>query len=387
MRIVHICLACFYIEGWGYQENILPKYHAQAGHEVLVLTSDFVFNNRSENTVKQEQDYTNPQGVRVKVLDRTTRYGWYSRFGDFGDVYEELDLFKPDVVFVHGGQFVALKDVLAYCRRHRDAKLYIDQHADYYNSPVRTLRQKLAAKLIYGHWIRKGAKLAQRLWGVTPWRCQYLHEVYGVPKKKIDLLVMGGDDELIPFDRADEVRSHIRKELGIDEDAFVVVSGGKIDRMKNIHLLAQAANELDRKDLHVIIFGQATADMEETVQKLSEINRCHCVGWIDSSKVYDYFLASDLAVFPGTHSVLWEQACACGTPVLVKSWEGMHHVCVNGNGKLLYGDSVEDMKEHIAQLLDDPKTYEEMKFAANQCKDVFFYSKIAERAIGMEPSQ
>ena len=138
--------------------------------------------------------------------------------------------------------------------------------------------------------------------------------------------------------------------------------------------------------MHLIIFGQPTEDMEETIRQLSQNQWCHYIGWINSAKVYDYFLASDLAVFPGTHSVLWEQACACGTPVLVKSWKGMHHVCVNGNGKLLCGDPVEDIKENITLLLDDPKTYEIMKSAANQCKEVFFYSKIAERAIGMDKS-
>ena len=386
MRIVHVCLACFYVEGWGYQENILPQYHVQMGHEVLVLTSDYAFNNRSESTVKQERDYVNLHGVHVRIMDKTSRYGWYSRFGDFSKVYEELDRFQPDIIFVHGGQFVALKDVYFYCRRHRDVKLYIDQHADYYNSPVKTLKQKVAAKVIYGYWIRKCAKLAQKLWGVTPWRCQFLHEVYGVPKEKIGLLVMGGDDALIPFDRANEIRTQIRSDLGIPSNAFVVISGGKIDTAKNIHLLGQAVSELHRNSVHLIIFGQPTEDMEETIRQLSQNQWCHYIGWINSAKVYDYFLASDLAVFPGTHSVLWEQACACGTPVLVKSWKGMHHVCVNGNGKLLCGDPVEDIKENITLLLDDPKTYEIMKSAANQCKEVFFYSKIAERAIGMDKS-
>jgi hypothetical protein len=40
MKIVHICLACFYVEGMGYQENLLPKYHVKQGHQVTVLTND-----------------------------------------------------------------------------------------------------------------------------------------------------------------------------------------------------------------------------------------------------------------------------------------------------------------------------------------------------------
>ena len=45
MKIVHICLACFYVDGMGYQENLLPKYHAQK-HDVTIITSDFAFDNR-----------------------------------------------------------------------------------------------------------------------------------------------------------------------------------------------------------------------------------------------------------------------------------------------------------------------------------------------------
>ena len=53
MKIVHVCLACFYVEGMGYQENILPKEHSEAGHSVTVITSDFAFNERGEKTKKE----------------------------------------------------------------------------------------------------------------------------------------------------------------------------------------------------------------------------------------------------------------------------------------------------------------------------------------------
>lgn len=385
MRIAHICLANFYIEGWGYQENILTKHHARAGHEVLVLTSEYMFRILGVSEAEQKRDYINPHGVHVKVLRNSNRYGWYSRFRDYENVYEELDAFSPDVVFVHGGQFVALKDVIAYCKRHREIKLFLDQHADYYNTPVNTFKRKLVAKFLFGHWIRKAAKIAQKFWGVTPWRCQYLNDVYGVPKEKIGLLTMGGDDEEIPFDRATQLRKEVREALSIPQDAFVVVTGGKIDPTKNIHLLAQAVSEIDRENLHLIIFGQPNAEMEKVMAAYSSQQRCHNIGWLDASRVYDYFLASDLAVFPGTHSVLWEQACACGVPMLVKDWEGMRHVCVNGNARLLKVDSVEELKTNILQLLENPRDYEAMKTGAQQCMQQFKYSEIAKVAIEEVP--
>ncbi len=376
MRIVHICLACFYIEGWGYQENLLPKYHAKAGNQVMVLTSDYVFNSRGESAVKQESDYVNQYGIHVKVLHKS------SRFGKYKNLYGELAAYSPDIIFVHGGQFAALKDVAAYCKKHKATKLFIDQHADFYNTPIDSFKQRIVARWVYGRWIRKCVPIATRFWGVTPWRCQYLHEAYGVPKKKIGLLVLGGDDEEIPFDRAEEIRKTIRKELKIEENAFVVVTGGKIDLEKNIHLLAQAIKEMNRSDVQLVIFGQPNAAMEDTMRNIAETENCHFIGWIDSKKVYDYFLASDLAVFPGTHSVLWEQACASGIPALFKNWEGMHHVRVNGNSEFLYQDSAEEIRKNICQIVDNTERYRLMKTAAEGCKQMFWYSDIAKRAIG-----
>ena len=45
MKIVHICISAPYIDGWGYQENLLPKYLQQAGIQNAVIASgnDFPF--------------------------------------------------------------------------------------------------------------------------------------------------------------------------------------------------------------------------------------------------------------------------------------------------------------------------------------------------------
>ncbi len=29
MKIVHMCLGCFYPDNYSYQENMLPKYHKE----------------------------------------------------------------------------------------------------------------------------------------------------------------------------------------------------------------------------------------------------------------------------------------------------------------------------------------------------------------------
>ena len=143
----------------------------------------------------------------------------------------------------------------------------------------------------------------------------------------------------------------------------------------------QAVVEINRQDVKLVVFGQPNDDMNEQISSLAKHDSIRFVGWIPSDLAYNYFLASDLGIFPGTHSVLWEQACACGLPCLYKDWEGMRHVNVDGNGAFLYEDSVEELKMRIFDLYEDKNKYLSMKAAAEKCKTEFFYSEIAKRAI------
>lgn len=52
------------------------------------------------------------------------------------------------------------------------------------------------------------------------------------------------------------------------------------------------------------------------------------VGFDDIKDIYSLFQISDLGIFPGTHSVLWE-ACANGLPCIFKHWDGIEHVLVH----------------------------------------------------------
>lgn len=383
MKIVHICLAAPYVDGFGYQENILSQLHAEMGNQVTVLTSEHNVKSNYEMNMKNNNDYVNDYGIHIKVLQKSGRYGWYSRFKDFDGLYEILRQKEPDIIFVHGGQFVALRDVIEYCRNHRNIKLFIDQHGDYYNMHVNTWKEKLVHHWVYGHWIRKAAPLTQKFWGVTPWRCQYLHEVYRIPEDKIGLLVMGGDDRYIRFEKMPHLRNDIRRQLNLEEEDFVVITGGKIDSTKNIHLLMQAIIDSNLEGLKLIVFGKPDDKMELLIKKYSEDGHIRNIGWLNSTKVYDYFLASDLVVFPGTHSVLWEQACACGIPGLFKDWEGMHHVDVGGNCHFLTEDSIDEIKNQINNLYFDRKSYYEMKnIAQTKAIKKFSYRRIAKKSIG-----
>jgi len=381
MKIAHICLACFYVDNMAYQENLLPKYHAQE-HEVYILTSDYAFDGSGKRTKKEKKEYINEYGIPVKVLEKSRRYGPYSRYNDFDGLQDALKAIRPDVIFCHGGQFVALRDVVHYCKQNRHVKLFIDQHGDYYNTPVRTFRQRMGQYLIYGHWMRKAIPYTEKFWGVTPWRCEYLHDVYKIPKEKIGFLPMGGDDEKIRFAEQKAISEKIRKQHDIAPDDFLIITGGKIDRAKHIDLLMQAVSNIGSDKVKLLVFGQPNAEMQAEIEALAKDSHIRHIGWIPSDGVYDYFLAADLAFFPGTHSVLWEQACACGLPGVFKKWPGMQHVDVGGNVVFLEEDSREGIEKSLRSLLEDPAAFEKMRRAAQEkAVKVFSYRDIARRSI------
>ena len=149
---------------------------------------------------------------------------------------------------------------------------------------------------------------------------------------------------------------------------------------KNIHHLVAACGNIP--GVKLIVFGSVMDDIEEEFNALlKKYDNIIYIGWIDSDKVYDYFLSADLAVFPGSHSVLWEQACACKVPCLFKRFEGMDHVNNGGNSAFLDDVSEDALYEKIKSLIFTDE-YNAMKAVAqSEATDVYLYSKIAEKSL------
>ena len=381
MKIVHVIIAAAYKEGFGYQENILPAKHVELGLETYVVS----FN----RDYPQGKEYVNDDGVKVRLLSTNNsicrKIPYLSAFmKKTNGLYSYLEDISPEIIFLHGLQSIDSLTVYRWCKKHENVKLYVDQHADYYNSPLKKLFSRLYSKYVYGYISKQLSKYAVKFWGVTPWRVDYLQKVYGVNPEQTDLLVMGGDEALVDWNNRNDIRKELRLKYNIPEDAFLIISGGKIDRAKNIHLLIEAVTRLKDKNMFLLFFGNMTVEMKDYCTPLMKDNIKY-IGWIDSKDVYQYFLSSDLAVFPGTHSVLWEQAMSCGIPGLFKDWDGgFSHIDCGGNAILLKDISADILAYEIVKLAQDRQRYGKMKtIAENVARKEFSYIEIAKRAIGL----
>lgn len=380
MKILHICYAGAYNEGWGYQENMLSKYHAKMGHEVALLCIPYEL---SEGKLRRasETDYTNVDGVHVTRMEE--RFNLANRLVSYRGTKRKLEEISPDIIFVHGCQFLDAPIVARYVKAHPGVRMYVDNHADFSNSATNWLSKNILHKIIWRYCAHKIEPFTRKFYGVLPARVDFLKDIYKLPPEKCELLVMGADDEYVAAAAKPEVRQRVRQQYGIREDDFLVVTGGKIDHWKTQTLLLMEAVKKTRcPGVKLIVFGSVIEELQEQVQALADGEKVQYIGWIQAKDSYRYFAAADIAVFPGRHSVFWEQVAGQGIPMIVKDWPGTHHVDVGGNVRFLKNDSVDEILEVLERLLSNRDEYlKMMQVALGPAKQEFSYENISQRAI------
>lgn len=382
MVILHIAPNAPYNEGWGYQDNILPKYHAKLGHDVTLVITNTTHKDGKVVETKCE-DYISDNGFRVIRRPTVKKYpgkiGGMLKAMQVEDLLEEI---KPDFVFFHGLVSNTILQVVKYKKNsNKKVTIVMDNHLDYqignlhekgfYNFLLRNFR-----RMIY----KRSDKYVSRVYGVTPWRVEYAHKIFGVPMNKLDTLIMGADDDEVHFEKAGEIRKAIRAEYQISDEDFLLVTGGKLDKNKGVLPLMEAV--CNTQGVKLLIFGKVLEDIKEEFDRiLQSTDNIIYIGWIDSNKVYDYFFAADVAFFPGQHSVLWEQACASKLPSVFRQWPGMDHVDNGGNSAFVSEISKDTIRDEIEKLKWTDEYKEMLKQAKSEKTDIYLYSAIAKKSL------
>jgi glycosyltransferase involved in cell wall biosynthesis len=387
MRILHCCLAAFYIDNYSYQENIFPRIHKQLGHEVEILASTETYLNNINI------GYLKPNIYFTKDCIKVTRVSYSGIFPlkianklrIYTGVYEYLNLFKPEFIYLHDCQFYNVYHIVKYAKLN-NVKIVVDIHTDLINSGRNWVSLNILHKLIYKMYINYIEKYVIVFYATLPLRKNFLIDIYGVNENKIKILPFGTDDTLFNKQDVKAIRDNFRKKLKIKDSDFLLVSGGKIDKRKNILNLIRAFTEIKTvsgfDDIKLLIFGKPTPDLKDEFSVLIDNTEILYLDWVESEQLHKVFIASDLAIFPGTHSVLWEDAIGIGLPCLFLKWDGIDHLDKGGNCKYLNNTSIEEIKDNILILVNDRASYIEMQKKATILGPKFFsYSKIAEDAL------
>ena len=64
--------------------------------------------------------------------------------------YQAIEKAKPDLIFIHGCQFLDMKYVVKYVKKYA-CKVYVDNHADFSNSATNWISKNILHKGLWRH--------------------------------------------------------------------------------------------------------------------------------------------------------------------------------------------------------------------------------------------
>lgn len=377
MKILHVAPLAPYNLNWSYQENLLPKYQKKLGHEVRIVVSTYE-NQKNGKVDVGEADFFLDDGTRVYRRKRLFQNTFLGKLISFTNIMDILIEYKPDFIMIHSLMTLCVFQVIKYKNKYNhDCVIIQDNHLD---ENIGKKKNKLLTDLFYMYWrfINKfSQKYISKYYGVTPWRKEFLIKRFGIPESKTDLLIMGADFDNLNICKQDDYRKEIRKKYQLNSE-FLIVTGGKIEKNKKIDLLMKAVRDI--KDIKLLVFGTVADDyLEEIESSLSD--NVIMVGWLNNEDILKTFMACDLAVFPGQHSVLWEQACACKIPCLFAHWEHMEHLNNGGNSAEFSNISVDGIKNVILEYKNTSKYRKMLNKAKSNITDIYRYDDIAVKSL------
>lgn len=367
MKILHVCINAPYIEGWGYQENLLPSYLFRRGVESVVIASNIM--PHYLNNKKVEVGESMYEGVKIIRL-KCKSFGPVVFAKGFRDALEKE---KPDAVFHHNLNATTLRICEKYCTEHK-IPLSVDNHADYINCNQNKIYQTLYYKWFVGKTVNRFSESVVKYYGVTHSRCSFLKNVFCVDKEKIAFLPIGLD-----VDKAATIADQqtLKQKYGFPSDCFVVTSGGKMGIDKGTSDLILAVERLKEAGIRInlLLFGTFT---DEATQELANSKSFVKVeGWCDREKTLELLKLSDVAVWPIHHTTLCEDAIACETPLLIRKTETTEHL-VDGNGMFMNTGNLDELYENLLLLVNQKDSEKlDMLGKCKEMKSVLSYHEIA----------
>jgi len=180
-----------------------------------------------------------------------------------------------------------------------------------------------------------------RGWGVKPER---VHVIYnGIPLKS-DL------SRLDPME--------LRRELGLPEDRYLLVSVGRLEPVKGVDVAIRALAHLSN-DVELVVVGDGSQRAELQTLAGETSGRVRFVGRQSQEAVQRFMRAADVFVLSShteglPHVAL--EALAVGTPVVATAVGGSPEVLTDGvNGLLVPANDATVLAAGVKRLQDEPK--------------------------------
>ncbi len=311
-----------FFEDLLYQENFIKNEYLSRGYNLTIITSTF------ENI----SDYYNDKydtNSRLKIIEQFSykliripySINIFNRVRKFSNIMPYLKESNPDLIFIHDIQF-NIHEVVSYVKQSkRPVRLILDFHADYSNSAKNLISRLFLHKFLKGIYFKFYQRYFNAILPIVPDSLLFLKNLYGVPEKKMKLFPLGVDYQKSIFYLNGPYRNDIRSRIGAKENSLVIFTGGKLEPRKQTEQIITVLQELKDLDIKLIIGGDFVScdDIykENLLSLIKNDTRIFYTGWLTSDEVYEYMSASDIAIYPSSQSVLWQQSIGMSLPTVV----------------------------------------------------------------------
>lgn len=378
MKIVHIAIASYYVEGMNYQENCLAQQNVEDRQETTVITTTFYWKD-TEIVQGSACDCMVDNGVRLIRLPyrNPSKNFSHQKIRAVVGLYRTLEELAPDVIMCHGLQAWSVRDVIRYKKAHPAVKLYADTHADYNNSGTNWLSLHVLHRIFYRHLVRLVLPYLDRYFYVADECRQFSHEVYGIPNEKMEFYPLGGT--LLSDGEYAAIRAKRRAELGLGENDRLYIHSGKLDALKRTDELLRAFSAVDDPHAVLAVIGSIPREREAVLLPLIAADKCiRYLGWKSGEELQEYLCAADLYCQPGSQSATMQNALCRYCPVML--YPHPSHTVDYDRGEVLWVKTQADMEAVFRSLAADPAQLAPLRENAERlARELLDYRKLAAR--------
>ncbi len=387
MKILMLC--DFYDSKQQYQENLLVKYYLKNGHDVVVVAStftnifDFINNKYDRRIPETEEKYG-----QLTIYYRRYTLNILNKIRKLRGVYGILVSERPDLIFAHDIHF-NISDAARYITRNPNTSMIMDYHADYSNSAKNWMSLQILHKIIRKGYFYLYRKYIKRVFPVVPNSMKFLKEVYGLHEDEMELLPLGCDYDMSETLRQRFTVPQLRYEFNIPQDTFVIFTAGKLNREKRTDVLIKSMKLLSDSNILLLIGGSVPNEESmygEFLNELSVGTNTRFLGWLNTEMMMKYMMVADLAIFPASQSVLWQQAIGMHLPLVIGDSGQQCGMYLNfdNNAICLNVENITPLyiSEQIRMLFSDRRLQARMKEGAkNTALNFLNYDVITKRTL------
>jgi D-inositol-3-phosphate glycosyltransferase len=218
-------------------------------------------------------------------------------------------------------------------------------------------------------------------------------ELYGADPSRVVVITPGVDHAFF----GPGSRPAARRAIGASESGPLVLSVGRIQALKGLHVAVEAfgalADGVGRNAHHVVVGGPSgpdgadyLSDVRRRARDLGVLDRMRWVPPQPHAVLASYYRAADVALVPSrfeSFGLVALEAAACGTPVVATAVGGLKTLVLDGRTGLLRARGADAFADATSSVLGDTAYAAELGRCAARHARAFTWSRAARQFISL----